>query len=76
MPMDLLNLARTTKVFRRFLMARSAAPLWKTARLNDKGLPECPPHLSEPAYANLAFDTHCHVRFILCHGVSTTLTPC
>ena len=63
MPMDLLSLSRTTKVFRQFLMARSAAPLWKIARLNVEGLPERPAHLSEPAYANLAFDAHCNVRF-------------
>ncbi|KIP04622.1 hypothetical protein PHLGIDRAFT_188976 [Phlebiopsis gigantea 11061_1 CR5-6] len=60
MPMDLLNIARTAKVFRRFLMARSAAPLWRAARRNADGLPDCPPLLSEPAYANLVFDTHCH----------------
>lgn len=63
MPLDLVNLTRTSRDFRRFLLARSALPLWRTARENAVGLPPCPPHLSEPAYANLAFSSHCHV----CH---------
>lgn len=62
LPVDLLHLARTTKLFRRFLMARSAESMWKAARANVPDLPNCPAHLSEPAYANLAFDSHCHVR--------------
>ena len=60
-PMDLLNLARTTKDFRSFLMKKSAAPFWKAARKNVEGLPECPEDLSEPQYVNLLFDAHCHV---------------
>ena len=63
-PRDLLNLARTTKAFRTFLMSRSSAPFWKAAR-QQLELPECPPHLSEPAYANLVFFFHCHVSPIL-----------
>ncbi|KIP04621.1 hypothetical protein PHLGIDRAFT_188921 [Phlebiopsis gigantea 11061_1 CR5-6] len=59
-PMDMLNLARTAIVFRKFLMSSGSAPLWRTARLNIPDLPDCPSHLSEPQYANLAFDTHCH----------------
>lgn len=35
--------------------------MWKAARENIEGLPDCPPHLSEPAYANLAFFPNCHV---------------
>ena len=60
-PRDLLNLARTTKDFRTFLMSRNAAPFWKAARQQVEGLPDCPAHLSEPAYANLVFFSHCHV---------------
>ncbi|KAI0745945.1 hypothetical protein C8Q76DRAFT_773444 [Earliella scabrosa] len=59
-PRDLLNLARTSKDFRRVLMSRSSAPFWKAARQQVPGLPDCPPYLSEPAYANLAFFSHCH----------------
>lgn len=29
--------------------------------MSVEGLPDLPDHLSEPAYANLAFDSHCHV---------------
>ncbi|KAM5534231.1 hypothetical protein V8D89_012138 [Ganoderma adspersum] len=59
-PRDLLNLAHTSKSFRKFLMSRNAAPLWKAARRQVDGLLECPGHLSKPAYANLLFFTHCH----------------
>ncbi|KZT71821.1 hypothetical protein DAEQUDRAFT_723911 [Daedalea quercina L-15889] len=59
-PRDLLNLARTTKPFRAFLMSRGSAGMWKAARANVKGLPDCPPHLSEPVYANLVFFPYCH----------------
>ncbi|KAF8838076.1 hypothetical protein BDN67DRAFT_1004531 [Paxillus ammoniavirescens] len=59
-PMDLLNLARTSKAFRRLLMHKSSAFAWKTARLQIEGLPECPQDLSEPQYANLVFWPHCH----------------
>lgn len=63
-PMDLLHLIRTNKTFRRFLLARSSEPLWKAARKNVDLLPERPEHMSEPAYANLVFDAHCHVRLL------------
>ncbi|GBE83905.1 hypothetical protein SCP_0509640 [Sparassis crispa] len=59
-PRDLLNLARTSKAFRALLMTRTSAHLWKAARKNVDGLPDCPPYLSEPEYANLAFSPHCH----------------
>ena len=64
-PLDLLHLARTSKDFRNMLMSRSSTPFWKEARRNIERLPDCPPYLSEPAYANLAFDAHCHVRICL-----------
>jgi hypothetical protein len=62
LPLDVLHLARTTKDFRRVLMHRSAKSIWKSALSNVPGLPECPPDMSHPAFANLAFDPHCHVR--------------
>jgi len=62
LPMDLLNLSRTSKDFRNLLLRRSSAAAWKTARLNVDGLPDCPPDITEPQYANLAFYPHCHVR--------------
>ncbi|EIW60439.1 uncharacterized protein TRAVEDRAFT_77410, partial [Trametes versicolor FP-101664 SS1] len=60
-PRDLLNLARTTRAFRSFLMNRAASPFWRDARKTVEGLPDCPPYLSEPAYANLTFFACCHV---------------
>jgi hypothetical protein len=62
MPLDLLHVARTTKGFRCLLMHRSAVAVWRAALANVPDFPPCPPDLSEPAYANLAFDGHCHVR--------------
>ncbi|TFK91346.1 hypothetical protein K466DRAFT_327075 [Polyporus arcularius HHB13444] len=59
-PADLVNLARTSRDFRAFLMSRGSAPSWRAARKQVDGLPDCPPFLSEPAYANLVFFTECH----------------
>ncbi|KAI0073705.1 hypothetical protein K474DRAFT_1677692 [Panus rudis PR-1116 ss-1] len=59
-PRDLLNLARTSKPFRELLMSRQSASFWRGARKNVPGLPNCPPYMSEPAYANLCFFSHCH----------------
>ncbi|KAG2070169.1 hypothetical protein BDR04DRAFT_1100339 [Suillus decipiens] len=60
LPMDLLNLSRTSKDFRNLLLQRSSASAWKTARLQVDDLPDCPQDMSEPQYANLAFYPHCH----------------
>ncbi|KAF8968282.1 hypothetical protein BDZ97DRAFT_1755332 [Flammula alnicola] len=59
-PLDLLNLARTTKDLRAMLMSRSSVSIWKEARSQFPGMPECPPDLSEPQYADLVFGKHCH----------------
>ncbi|RPD66422.1 hypothetical protein L226DRAFT_479062 [Lentinus tigrinus ALCF2SS1-7] len=59
-PYDLLHLARTTKTLRKLLMTRSSSTIWRRARENVPQLPECPKDMSEPAYANLLFDPHCH----------------
>lgn len=61
LPGDLLHMARSTKIFRALLMQRSSATIWRAARGNVPGLPECPDEMSEPAYANLVFTTNCHV---------------
>lgn len=42
-------------------MHRSAISVWKEARKNVPGLPDCPFDLTEPEWANLAFDQRCHV---------------
>ncbi|KAI0689360.1 hypothetical protein C8T65DRAFT_834646 [Cerioporus squamosus] len=52
---------RSSKEYREFLMSRNAAQLWKAARHQaEPYLLDCPPFLSEPAYANLVFFSHCH----------------
>ena len=60
---DLLQLARTNKPFRVTLMSRrTAEPFWKAAHARVKYLPliPCPPFLSEPQLADLAFGRDCH----------------
>ncbi|RPD76285.1 hypothetical protein L226DRAFT_533396 [Lentinus tigrinus ALCF2SS1-7] len=59
-PRDLLNLARTCKRFREFFLHPSNERLWTAARESVEDLPERPPFLSEPAFVNLLFFTHCH----------------
>lgn len=60
--MDLLNLSRTCKSLRELLMDKSSMFVWKTARRQVIGLPDCPADLTEPEYANLVFCARCHVR--------------
>ena len=43
-------------------MDKSSGFVWKTARRQAKGLPDCPLDLTEPEYANLVFYARCHVR--------------
>ncbi|KAG0705076.1 hypothetical protein DFH29DRAFT_908698 [Suillus ampliporus] len=59
-PLDLLSLARTSKEFRNLLMRKSNAFIWRASRSLIPNLPDCPADLSEPQYACLAFDPHCH----------------
>ncbi|KAG8221221.1 hypothetical protein J3R82DRAFT_1383 [Butyriboletus roseoflavus] len=68
-PLDLLNLARTCKSLRVLLMDKSSAFVWRTARRQVNGLPECPDDLTEPEYANLVFYARCHVRKNSTHGL-------
>ncbi|PPQ96931.1 hypothetical protein CVT26_005935 [Gymnopilus dilepis] len=49
-PIDLLNLARTSKQLRKALMTHAAASTWKRARRNVPQMPSCPPDLSEPIF--------------------------
>ena len=43
-------------------MNRRQEPLWKTARMQQEPtLPDLPPFMSEPAYANLMFFKDCYV---------------
>ncbi|KAG7088862.1 hypothetical protein E1B28_012816 [Marasmius oreades] len=58
-PIDVLRLSRTSKDLRRILLSRSSVSVWKAARTN-LGVPDPIPSMSEPAFANLLFDPHCH----------------
>ncbi|RPD78778.1 hypothetical protein L226DRAFT_568370 [Lentinus tigrinus ALCF2SS1-7] len=60
-PRELLILARTSEDYREFLMSRASVRIWESARQQvTPALPDCPPFLSEPEYANLVFFSHCH----------------
>ncbi|KAI0755804.1 hypothetical protein C8Q74DRAFT_1452363 [Fomes fomentarius] len=64
-PLDLLHLARTSKLLRAILLSRSSTSAWKAALSSaDSSIPTVPPGLSEPAYAALLFDRIC----FLCGG--------
>jgi len=43
-------------------MDKASAFVWKTARRQVEGLPDCPADMTEPEYANLLFYARCHVR--------------
>jgi hypothetical protein len=43
-------------------MSRTSRTIWKNARSNVEGLPDCPGDLSEPQYASLLFEHVCQVR--------------
>ncbi|KAF9227836.1 hypothetical protein BS17DRAFT_407817 [Gyrodon lividus] len=58
-PGDLLALVRTSKAFRRLLMSRSAAFIWRAVRRNVDGLPELPLDMNEVQYATLTFGAEC-----------------
>ncbi|PCH45142.1 hypothetical protein WOLCODRAFT_155148 [Wolfiporia cocos MD-104 SS10] len=58
-PKDVLVLARSSKAFREILMSHTATSAWRDSRDNVPGLPDCPTHMSEPAYADLLFMKYC-----------------
>ncbi|KZO97154.1 hypothetical protein CALVIDRAFT_536621 [Calocera viscosa TUFC12733] len=58
-PLDVLQMARTTRLWRQTLMSRSSTPVWRAARSTIPGLPDCPEDVSEPQYAKLLFERGC-----------------
>ncbi|KAG1888676.1 hypothetical protein F4604DRAFT_2024303 [Suillus subluteus] len=61
-PVDLLYLLRTSKAFRKVLLSNSAVSVWKAARVNRGGVPDCMPGMSEVTWANLLFGgSQCYV---------------
>ncbi|KIJ69061.1 hypothetical protein HYDPIDRAFT_23921 [Hydnomerulius pinastri MD-312] len=59
LPGDLLALTRTSRAFRRLLMTRSVAFIWRAARQNVEGLPEPHSDMNEVQYAALVFGADC-----------------
>ncbi|CAE6475424.1 unnamed protein product [Rhizoctonia solani] len=59
LPIDIITLSRSNKSFRSLLMHRSSIHIWHSAMRNVRGLPPCPPDLSEPHYLSLIFSKHC-----------------
>ena len=64
-PLDLLHIARVSKDLRNLLMSKDNNRLWKAARRNVPGLPDCPSVLSEPRYAAYIFDQYCFVSILI-----------
>ncbi len=60
-PLDVIHLSRSSRFFRTMLMSKNNALLWKAARQNVPGLPDCPQVLAEPRYAAFLFDQYCFV---------------
>ncbi|KAF9014653.1 hypothetical protein BDZ89DRAFT_1076413 [Hymenopellis radicata] len=59
-PLDLLRMSRTTKRLRTLFMSKETTFVWERARLGMADLPPMIDGFSEPQYANLLFDSHCH----------------
>lgn len=59
-PHTLLHMSRVSKTFRALLMSKSSRAIWINSR-NSVELPDLTAEdLSEPAYASLVYDRHCH----------------
>ncbi|KAG1803357.1 uncharacterized protein BJ212DRAFT_1549643 [Suillus subaureus] len=59
-PIDLLHLFGTNKAFRMVLSSNNAVSVWKAARVNRGGVPDCLPGMSEVEWADLLFGGfHC-----------------
>jgi len=73
-PIDVLSLSRTTKALRSILLARHARGVWSASLASVRALPACPPDLTEPQYASLAFDNWC--QSCLASNVEKILWEC
>ncbi|KAI0709167.1 hypothetical protein C8Q76DRAFT_601064, partial [Earliella scabrosa] len=56
-PLDLIQVARTTRVLRTFVL--SARLEWRLVRATIPTLPPCPSWMNELQYATLCFEKHC-----------------
>ncbi|KAI1789090.1 hypothetical protein LXA43DRAFT_595501 [Ganoderma leucocontextum] len=58
-PLDMLNLARTSKLLRSIVLAKSSRSAWIASLATVDSLPSCPKNMSEPLHAALLFDQYC-----------------
>ncbi|KAI0660280.1 hypothetical protein C8Q70DRAFT_980015 [Cubamyces menziesii] len=58
-PIDLLQLARTSKYLRSVILGRTNRFVWLASLNSVAGLPPCPTDMAEPMYAALLFDRIC-----------------
>jgi hypothetical protein len=65
MPLDLLDLTRTSKAFTEIFVNRESVLIWKAVCKNIKDLPPCPDDISEPAYVDLIFCAFCKVSSLV-----------
>ncbi|KLO15292.1 hypothetical protein SCHPADRAFT_275443 [Schizopora paradoxa] len=86
-PDDLLRLSRTSKHSRDILMSKTSKHIWVASR-KTLNVPDCPPDLSEPQYADLIFglgkgcsfcpnrrtqkEAFFHLRVRMCKGCQKT----
>lgn len=58
-PVDLLQLARSSRRLREILISKDAKTVWRTSRSLIEDLPDCPEDMTEPEYATLMFEIGC-----------------
>ncbi len=68
-PLDLLNLARSSKTLHELIIARRMKSTWQ-ASMNAQSVPPLPDNvpINEPQLASMLFDNSCQV----CHSLSTS----
>ncbi|RDB24403.1 hypothetical protein Hypma_008379 [Hypsizygus marmoreus] len=54
-PLDVYNIAQTTKALQNIILERNSRSLWKTVYERHPDIPQCPPHMPEPAWTMLIF---------------------
>ncbi|CAE6534638.1 unnamed protein product [Rhizoctonia solani] len=59
LPIDIISLSRSSKLFREVLMCRSSRHIWTNSMSNIEILPPCPSDMSELAYLALLFSEYC-----------------
>ena len=62
-PRDLLQVSRTTKIWRDMLMNKKRSEgIWRNSYIGTEGLPPLPEGIPIPKFIGLLFDRLCHVR--------------